>query len=55
MSKESIQYVRGISTMKKKNVSKEYGELRKGGREEEAWKSVLEQLRYSSCLAFQKS
>lgn len=46
-----------VSAMKK-NMGKEYGDLGRGGSEEEGWKSVLEQLssRLSSDnYAFQKS
>lgn len=39
----------------KKNVGEDYQELTGDGGEEEGWKLVSEQLRYSSFLALQKS
>lgn len=38
-----------------KNVGEDYQELGGGSGEEEGWKLVLEQLKYSSSLTFQKS
>lgn len=45
--------IEGVSAIK--NVGKEYEELGRGSSEEEDCKSVLKQLKYLSCLAFQKS
>ena len=53
MNKKPIEYSRRYKYYEK-NVG-EYQELEEGLGEEEGWKSVLEQLRYSSSLAFQKS